>query len=62
MIKPRSNKVEIEKLVLKDIFENEIQTFSDTKQVKIGEMKIGDYLIDVYIGGKVDKTIYFNIN
>jgi subtilisin family serine protease len=59
LIKSRDRKNSIMKLVLKDVFENEMNRFLQTKSLDIGSLETGDYLIDVYLSDNTVKTIYF---
>lgn len=61
IFRPRKNKNPITKLVVKDIFENELKTSNSIKSIDLDELNSGDYLIDAFFKNGEIKTVYFNI-
>jgi subtilisin family serine protease len=59
LIKSRDRNNKITNLVLKDIFENEIDTTSKGKSLDVSMIDPGDYLVDVYLSNNTVATVYF---
>ena len=60
LLKPMDRKNKITKVVVKDIFENEISQNPSVKSFSREGLKAGDYLLDVHFMNDEIKTIYFS--
>ncbi|GLR17432.1 S8 family serine peptidase [Portibacter lacus] len=60
-IRPIPDDLKVEKLVLKDIFENNPIDLLNKKSIKLQDLDPGDYLVDVHLSDSSIKTIYFKI-